>query len=362
MSKEEEQVATTTASTTATDDGNGGDDDDAPVTDGTLLKQTLLSIEEVFVYKIPPLRAHGGHRAEDWDLANPLQTCGFQVERRNNDLYLIFTTQQHTKIFALAKYIPHTNSVEPVVDSSRYFVTQLVQNDTTTPTAGTAAPNSPPSSPKQQSKRTVWIGFGFRNRDSAVDLLGVLQQFSKSIDREIEAKKKVDLAQQHLSQTRLHDGDKIHIVFGSKEKSKIVHDNDSSSKKEKKKNGNNNNTVGGTGGNGGGVLLLKKPPGYHQQQETKISIDTHNVPLLSKTPPSSSTGGLPSSKDSAAAVATSITSNDELLGDLTDDDDIADGIDDGDLEKDKEKLVDETGETNGGGGDTDDEWNDFQGA
>ena len=361
MSKEQEEeqvtTATTTASTTTTNDDD--DDDDTPVTDGTLLKQTLLSIEEVFVYKIPPLRAHGGHRAEDWDLANPLQTCGFQVERRNNDLYLIFTTSQHTKIFALAKYIPHTNSVEQVVDSSRYFVTQLVQNDTTTTTATATAPNSPPGSPKQQNKsqRTIWIGFGFRNRDSAVDLLGVLQQFSKSIDREIEAKKKVDLAQQHLSQTKLHDGDKIHIVFGSKEKSKIVHHgndnnndttNNNNSKKDKKKSGNGN----GSGGNG--LLLLKKPPEYHQQQETKISIDTKNVQLLSKTPPSS-TGGVPSSKDSAAAVATSITSNDELLGDLTDDDDLENDIIENEDKKDTVEIKTTTNED-------DDEWNDFQGA
>ena len=35
---------------------------------------SLLSIKEVFVYKVPPLRSASGHRAEDWDLATPLFT------------------------------------------------------------------------------------------------------------------------------------------------------------------------------------------------------------------------------------------------------------------------------------------------
>ena len=32
----------------------------------------LLTINECFVYKVPPLRTASGHRAEDWDLAH----CG----------------------------------------------------------------------------------------------------------------------------------------------------------------------------------------------------------------------------------------------------------------------------------------------
>ncbi len=35
---------------------------------------TLLTIKEVFVYKVPPLRSASGHRAEDWNLAAPLFT------------------------------------------------------------------------------------------------------------------------------------------------------------------------------------------------------------------------------------------------------------------------------------------------
>jgi hypothetical protein len=34
----------------------------------------LLTISECFVYKVPPLRSASGHRAEEWDLANPVFT------------------------------------------------------------------------------------------------------------------------------------------------------------------------------------------------------------------------------------------------------------------------------------------------
>ena len=40
----------------------------------TAVEICLLTIDECFVYKVPPLRTASGHRAEDWGLANPLFT------------------------------------------------------------------------------------------------------------------------------------------------------------------------------------------------------------------------------------------------------------------------------------------------
>lgn len=39
-----------------------------------VIEQPLLTIKEVFVYRVPPLRASSGHRAEEWGLANPVFT------------------------------------------------------------------------------------------------------------------------------------------------------------------------------------------------------------------------------------------------------------------------------------------------
>lgn len=40
--------------------------------DEIVIEQPLLTIKEVFVYRVPPLRASSGHRAEEWGLASPV--------------------------------------------------------------------------------------------------------------------------------------------------------------------------------------------------------------------------------------------------------------------------------------------------
>lgn len=178
-----------------------------------------MTQDECFVYKVPPLATASGYRANEWNLAQPLQTCGFQVERRDNDLFLLFTMENHTKLFALSKIADGEHvqrSVEPVLDSSRYFVTKIMQ---------------------QTDNRTALLGFGFRDRDVAIDLLGNLQQFQKSIQREMEAK--------HMKVAEiptLKEGDKMHINLpggGTGRRKKA-------------------STPSSAGG--GGPFLLKKPP------------------------------------------------------------------------------------------------------
>lgn len=195
-----------------------------------MLKQTLMSHSECFVYKVPPLATASGYRANDWNLASPLETCGFQVERRNNDLYLLFTLENHTKLFALSKIEGEAKSInniniETVMDSSRYFVCKILQSN--------------PNDPTKRS-RTALLGFGFRERDIAIDLLGNLQQFRQSIDRELEAK---DLASKTKAIPTLGEGEKLHISLpGTKGKSSTV------------KSAKSKSSGGGT------PILLKKPP------------------------------------------------------------------------------------------------------
>ncbi len=163
-------------------------------------------------------------KAEQWDLANPLQTCGFQVERRNNDLYLLFTTENHTKLFALTKVSDNANqSVESVMDSSRYFVTQV-----------------------QSNGRSAYIGFGFRDRDVALDLISNLQQFQRSIQREQQSKN-----MKVTEIPKLAEGETIHISFG-----KNSSGNGSNSTEKKTKS----TPKSATGSSGSGPMLLKKPP------------------------------------------------------------------------------------------------------
>lgn len=196
----------------------------------SLLRQTLMTQDECFVYKVPPLVTASGYRANDWNLAQPLQTCGFQVERRDNDLYLLFTLEDHTKLFAMSQIQDGENlhrSIEPVLDSSRYFVTKIIsrQGD-------------------DDNKKTALLGFGFRDRDVALDLLGNLQQFQKSIQREIQAKQKLKVTEIPT----LKQGDKMHITLPGGKMSL-----------GRKKHSSTTTTNSG-GGGGSGPILLKKPP------------------------------------------------------------------------------------------------------
>ena len=62
-----------------------------------VLEQTLLTCPEVFVYRIPPMMTSGGHRAEDWNLANPLATCSLVVMRRDGACLLRLLTERPKK-------------------------------------------------------------------------------------------------------------------------------------------------------------------------------------------------------------------------------------------------------------------------
>ena len=49
------------------------------IEDKVVIEQLLLKIDEAFIYRIPPMRSADGHRAEDWNLAKPLNTCSLVV-------------------------------------------------------------------------------------------------------------------------------------------------------------------------------------------------------------------------------------------------------------------------------------------
>mmetsp|Transcript_18967 Transcript_18967/g.43390 ORF Transcript_18967/g.43390 Transcript_18967/m.43390 type:complete len:378 (-) Transcript_18967:187-1320(-) len=296
-------------------------EDEGCSSSGILLKQTLMSHNECFVYKVPPLAVASGYRANDWNLAAPLATCGFQVERRNNDLYLLFTKENHTKLFALSKIegegsqgVSYIN-VETVLDSSRYFVCKIVQSSI---------------DDNSTNARTALLGFGFREREIAIDLLGNLQQFQQSIHRELEAK---ELASKTKSIPTLGKNEKMHI--------KIPGKGNGTSRKLSSK------PPTPSGASGGGRLLLKKPPpgadmadgppspslhGFSPVSENKrFSMSLMECPLMTKTLSinPSGKGGVDASEtdknaddDSECALAGNNTVTDDFLSE--DDDDAGD--------------------------------------
>ena len=156
------------------------DDDDVKV----VLEQTLLTCPEVFVYRIPPMMTSGGHRAEDWNLANPLATCSLVVMRRDDACLLRLMAERPKKggppgatephLFAKCcieldfadptKRIEHW--VEAVVDSSRYSVVRISD---------------------ERTGREAHVGVGFRERADAVNFRMSLQEYENALRRERKA-------------------------------------------------------------------------------------------------------------------------------------------------------------------------------
>jgi hypothetical protein len=187
-----------------------------------------------------------------------------------------------------------------------------------------------------------------------VDLLGALQQFSRSIQRERQAKESVANAAQHVPKLKLMlggKGEKMHIQFG---------------KKNTNTNSNSNNS------------LVKEKKETSTTTTTTTTTPKTGQPMLLKKPRSAAT---PSAKAEEETAKEKIMQGSMLVGGLTIDDD-GDGDDDGD--DDKAELVPAKKDTKdsseaaigvvvvvaGGDGDgdgaasldDDDDWNDFQGA
>jgi hypothetical protein len=227
--------------------------------DKVVLEQTLLRVEETFVYKIPPLATSGGHHADDWDLGNPLATCSLHVKRVDSTLCIQLLKDQPkpnappgaTEKHLFAQCIVSLNLssnleptlkmhyyVEPVTDSSRYFVIRISD---------------------AKSGREAHIGMGFRERNDALNFKMSLQDYENAmrkeaislnnISKEGDSFQSAEQASESetsddigLSKLTLKEGEKIHInikgIEGKRRQRKSV----------------------GEVNPGGKSMLLKKPP------------------------------------------------------------------------------------------------------
>ncbi|KAH9997479.1 hypothetical protein BJV77DRAFT_1058934 [Russula vinacea] len=112
------------------------------------VESILYIAREVSVYRIPPLKANEGHRAQEWgDLSQPLWKGRMRVVEKLDAVSLLFEDAQN--VFARALYDPSRPSVEAVLDSSRYFVIR------------------------------AYIGMGFTERSDSFDFNVALQDYTK---------------------------------------------------------------------------------------------------------------------------------------------------------------------------------------
>jgi len=121
------------------------------------------------VYAIPPAATHAGHRADGWDVEKWLKAVRVKVTAKGDRGHIRLEDGETGELFAacpLPRDAPASTAVEPVLDSSRYFVLRVEDEAT---------------------RRHAFLGLGFRQRDDASDFKLAVQEHQQRADREKEA-------------------------------------------------------------------------------------------------------------------------------------------------------------------------------
>ncbi|CAO3608618.1 unnamed protein product [Mucor fragilis] len=200
-------------------------------------ESVLLIIRECFVYKIPPRTAARGYRAAEWgDLGSSFLWKGrLRIISKGKKCEIRMEDNSTGEVFAVCPYEVHSNSVEAVLDSSRYFVLKI-----------------------ESDGRHAFIGMGFQERTDAFDFNVTLQDFVKQLRAEKEAVERAAHADTTPKKDySLKEGQTINITIGSV-----------GAKRTRQKPASSNSS-----GSGGLVPLLPPPPSAsqvkQQQQQQK---------------------------------------------------------------------------------------------
>lgn len=182
----------------------------------------LLVKNEVFVFKVPPITTNRGHRAADWNLAEPQWTGRMRLVAKGKECLLKLEDKTSGELFAKCPIDKYPGvAIESVSDSSRYFVLRI-QDD---------------------NGRSAFIGVGFSDRSDSFDLNVALQDHFNWLKKSEEIEKEKDVPKPELD-LKFKDGETIKINMKITKKD----GSESSSAKNKSKAG------GKTG-------VLPPPPG-----------------------------------------------------------------------------------------------------
>ncbi|KAK0393322.1 hypothetical protein QR680_000150 [Steinernema hermaphroditum] len=162
-------------------------------------ERILLVKSEIFVYRIPPLNNTKGYRAADWKLDTPDWTGRMRLISVAEKLELRLEDKNSGALYAKAPIDKYPSvCLEPVTDSSRYFVAQL-RNDT---------------------GKTAFVGIGFADRGDSFDMNVALQDFFKQAEKEAELQQKQDQGAPSLDLS-FKQGQTITINLGKKTTTRI---------------------------------------------------------------------------------------------------------------------------------------------
>jgi len=184
-------------------------------------ESVLIVKPEVFVYKIPPkANLSRGYRAADWNLGEPTWTGRMRLVAKGTSVVLKLEDKTSGALFANCPIETYPGvSIEAVLDSSRYFVIR-VQDD---------------------NGRSAFLGLGFGDRSDSFDLNVALQDHFKWVKN-----------QEQIEKEKVEPKPELDLSFKEGETIKI-------NMKITKKDGSEGTSRTGKGKNASGIL--PPPPG-----------------------------------------------------------------------------------------------------
>ncbi|PPD86639.1 hypothetical protein GOBAR_DD16423 [Gossypium barbadense] len=129
-------------------------------------EHTLLVVREVTVYKIPPRSTSGGYKCGEWLQSDKIWSGRLRVVSCKDRCEIRLEDPNSAELFAACFIYPgqRESSVEPALDSSRYFVLKI----------------------EDGNGKHAFIGLGFNERNEAFDFNVALSDHDKYVSRENE--------------------------------------------------------------------------------------------------------------------------------------------------------------------------------
>ncbi|XP_022750828.1 uncharacterized protein At1g03900 [Durio zibethinus] len=233
------------------------------------LEIVLFHVSECYVYLIPPRKSAASYRADEWNVNKWAWEGALKVISKGEECIIRLEDKSTGELYArafLRNGEPHP--VEPVIDSSRYFVLRIEEN-----IGGRL--------------RHAFIGIGFRERTEAYDFQAALHDHLKYLNK----KKTAEEMEQQFQRTSsfdysLKEGQTLVLQIknrgGSNVKSKVLEP------------GIDNLSLEDKGNRKEPILCIKPPP--PPPAPLSPSASTQNSPTSSQ--PNLSLGG--TSKDKAS--------------------------------------------------------------
>ncbi|KJZ72982.1 hypothetical protein HIM_07554 [Hirsutella minnesotensis 3608] len=175
------------------------------------IQRVLFLAKSVHVYNIPPLTSMRGHNAASWtaEPSRHIFTARLRVvetafssseasqqtddDATNLKVDVVLEDPSNGQLFAAAPYTSQA-SVEPVVDSSRFFAVTV----------------------RDQSGRKAVLGIGFEERSDAFDLAVALQEARRSLglDAKEQNASAAEKAKENVKDYSLKEGETITVSLG----------------------------------------------------------------------------------------------------------------------------------------------------